>query len=146
MEPVEQIDIDGQVGALLVRASFSRPGIHFFTPESFSQQLAYMRHPKGKQIEPHIHNRVRREVFFTNEVLILKRGKVRADFYNDARQFVTSRVLEAGDVLLLASGGHGFEILEEAEMIEVKQGPYAADDDKVRFAPPTKATPGQESG
>jgi hypothetical protein len=94
-----------------------------------------MRHPAGKVIDPHIHNSVRREVFFTNEVLVLKRGRVRVDFYDNARDLVGSRVLEAGDVILLASGGHGFEILEEAEMVEVKQGPYAANLDKSRFTP-----------
>jgi mannose-6-phosphate isomerase-like protein (cupin superfamily) len=135
MDLVEQIDVDGQVAAILVRAGFRQPGIHFFTPDSFSQQLAYMRHPAGKIIDPHIHNSVRREVFFTNEVLVLRRGRVRVDFYNQAREHVGSRILEAGDVILLASGGHGFEVLEEAEMIEVKQGPYAADVDKTRFAP-----------
>jgi mannose-6-phosphate isomerase-like protein (cupin superfamily) len=135
MGSVEQIDVDGQVAAILVRASFREPGIHFFTPDSFSQQLAYMRHPAGKIIEPHIHNSVRREVLFTNEVLVIRRGRVRVDFYDNARDLVGSRVLETGDVILLASAGHGFEILEETEMIEVKQGPYAADVDKSRFTP-----------
>jgi hypothetical protein len=135
MDSVEQIDVDGHLAAILVRAGFCQPGIHFFTPDSFSQQLAYMRHPAGKVIDPHIHNSVRREVFFTNEVLVLKRGRVRVDFYDNARDLVGSRVLEAGDVILLASGGHGFEILEEAEMVEVKQGPYAANLDKSRFTP-----------
>ena len=44
-----------------------------------------------------------------------------------------SRILEAGDVILLATGGHGFEVLEEIEMIEVKQGPYTGDQDKTHF-------------
>jgi hypothetical protein len=44
-------------------------------------------------------------------------------------------VLESGDVILLSNGGHGFEVLEEVEMIEVKQGPYCGDEDKTRFNP-----------
>jgi hypothetical protein len=135
MDSVEQIDVDGKVAAILVRAGFSESGIRFFTPDSFSQQLAHMRHPAGKIIPPHVHNCVPREVLFTNEVLLVKRGRVRVDFYDQARDKIGSRILEAGDVILLASGGHGFEILEEAEMIEVKQGPYAADLDKTRFDP-----------
>ena len=47
--------------------------------------------------------------------------------------FLESRILNQGDVVLLAYGGHGFEMLEDSEMIEVKQGPYAGDMDKVRF-------------
>ena len=57
------------------------------------------------------------------------------DFYNDNKTFLKSDTLNSGDVILLAFGAHGFEMLEDAEMIEVKQGPYAGDDDKTRFDP-----------
>jgi mannose-6-phosphate isomerase-like protein (cupin superfamily) len=92
-----------------------------------------MRHPAGKVIDPHVHNPVSRNVHYTQEVLLIKRGKLRVDFYDDAQTYLESRVLEEGDVILLATGGHGFEVLEEVEMIEVKQGPYAGDQDKTRF-------------
>ncbi|HEV2136869.1 MAG TPA: hypothetical protein VGR47_21800 [Terracidiphilus sp.] len=119
--------------ALIVPYSFREPGIHFFTPGELSQQLAYMRHPAGKIIEPHLHNPVRREVHYTQEVLFLKAGRLRVDFYDHDRHYLESRVLAAGDVILLIEGGHGFEVLEEVEMIEVKQGPYVGDQDKTRF-------------
>jgi mannose-6-phosphate isomerase-like protein (cupin superfamily) len=130
---VENIELNGQLLAVIVRASFHRSGIHFFTPGNFSQQLAFMNHPSGKVIDPHLHNPVPREVTFTQEVLFLRRGKLRVDFYGDDRSYLKSRILQEGDVILLASGGHGFEVLEEIEMIEVKQGPYAGDQDKTRF-------------
>lgn len=120
--------------AIIIRYAYAKPGINFFTPDDFSQQLAYMNHPAGKIIPPHVHNPVQREVFYTQEVLFLKRGRLRVDFYDDERQYLESRILNAGDTILLASGGHGFEALEEIEMIEVKQGPYAGDADKTRFA------------
>ena len=129
----EQIMNQGSIIALIIRSTFSANGIEFFTPNSFSQQLAYMKHSVGKIIEPHVHNPVQREVFYTQEVLFLKRGRLRVDFYDDERNYLESRILEAGDVILLASGGHGFEALEEIEMIEVKQGPYAGEADKTRF-------------
>ncbi len=129
-------EIRGKVGllALIVRAEFAKPGISFFTPNDLSQQLAYMQHPMGKIIAPHVHNPVPREVKFTQEVLFLRRGKMRVDFYDPEQQYLESRVLHAGDVILLATGGHGFEVLEPVEMFEVKQGPYAGDLDKTRFA------------
>ena len=92
-----------------------------------------MRHPVGKIIEPHIHNPVVREVVYTQEVLLIKGGKLRVDFYNNQQVYLESRILEAGDVILLVAGGHGFEVLEEVEMIEVKQGPYLGEQDKIRF-------------
>ena len=89
----------------------------------FSQQLAYMSHPKNKTIEPHVHNQITRQVHFTQEVLFIRKGKLRVDFYGDNQNYLESRILEKGDVILLASGGHGFKVLEEIEMFEVKQGP-----------------------
>jgi mannose-6-phosphate isomerase-like protein (cupin superfamily) len=130
---VEEILHHGTVLAIIIKADFSEPGIRFFTPNDFSQQLAYMCHPAGKVIDPHVHNPVPREVRFTHEVLFLRRGRLRVDFFDDERSYLESRILEAGDVILLAAGGHGFEVLEEIEMIEVKQGPYAGEQDKTRF-------------
>jgi len=130
---IDTIKSGDQLLAVIVSRDFHEPGIHFFTPNDLSQQLAYMRHPAGKIIEPHVHNPVSRNVHYTQEVLVIKRGKIRVDFYDDSKTYLESRVLHGGDVILLATGGHGFEVLEEIEMIEVKQGPYAGDEDKTRF-------------
>lgn len=135
MDQIEQIQHKGAIMAIIIHNQFKKPGIHFFTPDEFSQQLAYMNHPAGKTIAPHFHNEVHRNVTFTQEVLLVKKGKLRVDFYDDKQDFLESRVLESGDVILLASGGHGFEMLEEVEMIEIKQGPYQGDADKTRFDP-----------
>jgi hypothetical protein len=124
-----------QLLAIIISHRFDKPGIHFFTPNEMSQQLAYMKHPAGKLIEPHVHNPVPREVQFTQEVLFIKKGKVKVDFYSNEQVYIESRTLETGDTILLATGGHGFEMLEETEMIEVKQGPYAGEEDKTRFTP-----------
>lgn len=129
----ETIQTGEQLIAIIVRSSFRENGIRFLTPDAFSQQLAYMQHPVGRLIEPHVHNPVPREVIYTQEVLFLRRGRLRVDFYDDERNYLESRILEEGDVILLASGGHGFEVLDEIEMIEVKQGPYAGEADKTRF-------------
>ncbi|ACH39579.1 MAG: putative cytosolic protein [uncultured bacterium] len=135
----EQVNHAGTLLAIIITNSFAKPGVHFFTPDAFSQQLAYMKHPAGAIILPHVHNPVLREVFYTQEVLFLKRGRLRVDFYDEDRSYLESRILEAGDVILLASGGHGFEALEEIEMVEVKQGPYAGEADKTRFSGITAA-------
>jgi hypothetical protein len=92
-----------------------------------------MNHPEGHLIQPHLHNQVAREVVYTKEVLLIKSGKVRVDFYDDDQKYLESRTLLAGDVILLAFGGHGFKMLEKSEIIEIKQGPYVGEKDKVRF-------------
>lgn len=130
---IERIECKGRLFAMIVPASYRDNGIQFFTPDDFSQQLAYMRRPTGYLIEPHSHNPVPREVVYTQEVLFIRSGRLRVDFYDDEQNWIESRELGPGDVILLAAGGHGFEVLEEAEIIEVKQGPYAGDLDKTRF-------------
>ena len=137
---IEQILHDGSLLALILRSGYSADGIQFFTPNDFSQQLGYMNRPKGYVIPPHVHNPVAREVHFTKEVLFVKSGKVRIDFYDDDQNYLESRILQQGDFVLLAYGGHGFEMLEPCEMIEVKQGPYAGESDKTRFAPVAAAS------
>lgn len=132
---IENITHGDHTLAILLRTSYQADGIQFFTPDDFSQQLAYMNRPKGYVIAPHVHNAVSREVQFTKEVLFIKSGRVRVDFYDDSQVYLESRILTQGDVILLAFGGHGFEMLESSEIIEVKQGPYAGEADKTRFAP-----------
>jgi mannose-6-phosphate isomerase-like protein (cupin superfamily) len=125
----------GRLLALIVGHHHTGQGIEFFTPDDFSQQLAYMNRPAGYVIAPHVHNAVPRQVQYTKEVLFIRSGRLRVDFYSEEQSYIESRVLEAGDVVLLAYGGHGFEMLEPTEIIEVKQGPYAGDADKTRFEP-----------
>ena len=132
---VEEILHQSNILAIIVRKDFDKLGINFFTPNDYSQQLAYMSHPVGKEIQPHVHKRVQREVHYTQETLFIRKGKLQVDFYSDEQLFLESRILEAGDVILLIKGGHGFKVLEDLEMFEVKQGPYAGDEDKIKFIP-----------
>jgi hypothetical protein len=132
---IENVTYQDQVFGIIIRNNFQSDGITFFTPDAFSQQLAYMRRPVGYVISPHVHNPVDRNVVLTQEVLFIKSGKIRVDFFTDERVYLQSKILNAGDVILLASGGHGFEMLEQSEIIEVKQGPYCGDRDKTKFSP-----------
>jgi hypothetical protein len=133
MSNVERVFSGSDLLAMIIRCEFCAEGIHFFTDDAFSQQLAFMRHPTGKLIEPHLHNPVAREVQFTQEVLLIRKGQLRVDFYDADQRYLESCILHSGDVILLIQGGHGFEVLEEVEMIEVKQGPYVGERDKTRF-------------
>jgi len=130
---IEQIIHQGLIHGIIIKNDFHKEGIAFFTPDEFSQQLGYMNRPEGYVIPPHVHNIVERNVDLTQEVLLIKSGKVRVDFYDNAKLYIESRILEQGDVILLAHGGHGFQMIEPSEMIEVKQGPFCGEMDKVRF-------------
>jgi len=133
---VEEIRLNQEIIAIIIRNEFQEEGLKFYTPNEFSQQLGYMKHPKGHKITPHIHKLVVREVKFTQEVLFIRRGKVKVDLYSDAKEYFQSVILVTGDLILLAAGGHGFEILEDSEIIEVKQGPFInPKEDKEKFFP-----------
>lgn len=121
--------------SIIIRKDYKKQGIEFFTNDNDSQQLGYMNRPKDYVIPPHRHNLVKRDVHLTQEVLFIKSGKVRVDFFDNEQHYIKSTILLPGDVILLSDGGHGFKMLEESEMIEVKQGPYCGEMDKVRFEP-----------
>ena len=130
---LEKIFSGQQLLALILRTEFESDGIEFFTPSHFSQQLGYMNRPKGFTITPHLHNVVNRDVELTQEVLFIKSGSVKMDIYDLDKKLVQTCVLNKGDVVLLASGGHGFTMLEKSEIIEVKTGPHLGEKDKTRF-------------
>jgi len=136
---IEQVSDGDTHLALIIRSTYRAEGIKFFTPDSYSQQIGYMNRPAGYLIQPHVHNPVPREVQYTNEVLLIRSGRVRVNFYSEQQNYLCSRDLETGDIILLIRGGHGFEMLEASEIVEVKQGPYAGDLDKTRFTPVSAA-------
>jgi len=132
---IERITDKEAIIAIIIRAEYESNGIEFFTPNDFSQQLGYMNRPAGYIVEPHSHQVVKRTVSYTQEVLYIKSGTVKVLLYGSDLVFLTEKILSAGDIILLSSGGHGLQILEEAQIIEIKQGPYGGLDDKIKIVP-----------
>ena len=121
----EEIKYKDEIIAIILRSDFNSDSIEFFSPPEFSQQLGYLPHKKGSKIKSHFHIKIDRKITLTQEVLLMKKGKVRVDLYTKEKKHLASRELGTGDLIFLCSGGHGFEVLEDTEMIEVKQGPYS---------------------
>ena len=133
METSEQIQADGKPIAIIVRKEFNQPGVHFFSPFEFSQQLGILVHPIGHEVKAHVHNLIARDVRVTQEVLHVIEGKVEITLFAENKKYITSRLLSEGDTILLAYGGHGIKILEPSKILEVKQGPYVGMEDKEFF-------------
>lgn len=123
-----------ELGAI-VRSTYHNNGIGFFSKDNDGLQLGYMNRPDDYVIVPHTHNKVKREVFFTEEILFIRSGMVRVDFYDDNQTYIESYIARGGDIVILKAGGHGFKVIERADIFEVKQGPYLGAQDKVRFDP-----------
>lgn len=133
-KPIEVFN-EGRLLAIIIPGVLVTPGVTFFTGNESPQQVGLLCHPAGRSIAPHVHNPTKREISITQEVLLVRKGRVRVDFYTQEREYLSSRILGPGDTVVLMSGGHGFEAIEEVEIIEVKQGPYVGEGDKVRFEP-----------
>lgn len=133
MSGIEKIYKGNQFLGLIIRKDYHSQGIQFLTDDHSSQQLGYMNRAKGYVIAPHVHNVVPRMVELTQEVLIIRKGMVRVDYYDDDKNYLESRIAYEGDIVYLGYGGHGFKMLEDSEMVEVKQGPYCGTYDKERF-------------
>ena len=130
---LKSIEHNGVQLALVIKSNYSKEGIEFFTGDDISLQMGYMTHKTGNIVKAHVHNNIERTITGTPEVLIIKKGKMRLDLYTQEREYVESTILEQGDIVLLSHGGHGLKCLDNAEMIEVKQGPYLGEKDKVRY-------------
>lgn len=131
---VEKIYHKKKLYALIVRAKYrKKKGISFFTPSDTNQQFGYMKHNMGHLIKPHKHKKRTTKIFYTTEVIIIFKGSLRVDFYDQKQKYLSSRVLGAKDIIMLVHGGHGFKVLKKVEMLEVKQGPYSAEKDKIKF-------------
>ncbi len=131
MNLVEKVESQGQVFALILRHELSVDGTNFFTAPNNPIQLGILQHGRGTEIRPHVHRDSTRAITNTQEVLHIEYGKVEASFYNEQAEKVGTSTLNSGDTILLISGGHGFRVLEDARILEVKQGPYyGAEEDK----------------
>ncbi len=130
----EEIKHNGRLVAIILRSNYSRNETTFFSPPDFSQQLGYIVYKKDGIIKPHFHKKIHRDITLTQEVLFIKKGRLIVNFYTTDKKYIESRELTESDIIFLCSGAHGFKMLEDTEMVEVKQGPYSGrEGDKVTF-------------
>ena len=131
---IEKVLYRKKLFALIVRGRFrKKSGINFFTPKEATQQFGYMKHKKNHIIKPHSHNKRLTKILRTTEVILLLKGILRVDFYDNKKKYLFSKIINAKDIIMLVHGGHGFKVLKNVEMIEVKQGPYSLSGDKTKF-------------
>jgi uncharacterized protein with PhoU and TrkA domain len=133
MELIEQITDQNQVLCILIRNELSPDKTTFLTPPEYKQQVGFVVYPKGGEVARHTHVALERHLVGTSEVLVVKKGRCLIDIYNDAHDLVATRELNQGDLMLMVGGGHGFRMLEDTVLLEVKQGPYTGLDEKERF-------------
>jgi hypothetical protein len=131
---IEKILHKNKLFALIVRGKYrKKSGINFFTSKKATQQFGYMKHKKDHIIKPHNHNKRLTKILRTTEVILLLKGALRVDFYDNKKKYLFSKIIKEKDIIMLVHGGHGFKVLKNVEMVEIKQGPYSLSSDKIKF-------------
>ena len=131
---IEKIKHGKKLLAIIIRKEYrKKKGVTFFTPNNLNLQCGYMKHDKNHIIKPHLHLKRLNKIFYTSETIILLKGRLRVDFYDNKKNYLISKILYTSEIISLISGGHGFKTLSPCEMIEVKQGPYSVLKDKKKF-------------
>ena len=131
---IEKVLHKNKLFALVVRGKFrKKSGINFFTSKKATQQFGYMKHKKNHIIKPHNHNKRLTKILSTTEVILLLKGVLRVDFYDNKEEYLFSKIIKEKDIIMLVHGGHGFKVLKNVEMVEIKQGPYSLSSDKIKF-------------
>ena len=123
---IEKIVYKKKLLALIVKGNYrDKKGITFFTPNESTQQFGYMKHRKKHIIKPHLHKKRLTKILYTTEVILLLKGLLRVDFYSLLKKYLFSKIIKKNDIIMLVHGGHGFKVLRNVEMLEIKQGPYS---------------------
>ena len=130
---IEVVGASDQELAYIIRASYHPTETKFLTRPDLKQQVGYIVYSAGTKIPRHSHRALERRIIGTSEVLVVKSGRCLIDIYGEEHELVATRELNVGDVVLLVSGGHGFRMLEDTVLLEIKQGPYTGLDEKERF-------------
>jgi hypothetical protein len=130
---VEAIGREGKVFAYVMRDAPGEKKTTFLTPDESIQQVGFVVHPAGAEVRRHYHLPLERSIVGTPEVLVVRQGRCEMDVYDDQQEFVCTRELETGDIMVMVGGGHGFRMVEDTVLLEVKQGPYYGPDEKAYF-------------
>ena len=109
---------------------FEVSSVKFLTNITSSQQIGVMHRTSGEMIMPHKHNSIERVISRTQEVLIIKNGKCKISIFDENDLLIENIIVSTGDIIFLAMGGHGIEVIDDVSIVEIKQGPYLKDDDK----------------
>jgi hypothetical protein len=133
MNGVEWIVAGDRPLAIIIRREFEPEASQFITLPQHAQQVGFIKYSEGGSIMPHSHTPLERHIVGTPETLLVRSGRVEVSLYDDVQVFVARRLLKEGDVVVLLGGGHGFKMLEDTVLLEVKQGPYTGLVEKVRF-------------
>lgn len=111
--------------AIVIKNQEFKQGLDFLTKDTDALQVGTWHYQKGQILKAHTHLEAERKNLNVQELVFVKSGKIRADLYGQHDKLVAQKELQSGDIIILISGGHGYEILEDGtQVLETKNGPY----------------------
>jgi len=133
MEKIERIIWNGSVKVYIIRSAYNPVRTSFASPQTANLQVGHIVYPAGSVVPKHLHKKIIRRLDRTEEVLIVKKGSCFLDIYNERKKLVVTRKVRRGDIIIIVGGGHGFRVLKDLILLEIKQGPYTGIEEKERF-------------
>ena len=122
---IESIKDGDKILVLILRNGDFAKDLNFYTKDEDFIQVSTWNYNKGKKTIPHSHKISERTSNKSQEVLYIKKGKIKSKIYNEKEIMIKEAVLNAGDTVIIFGGGHSYEILEgDTQVLEVKNGPY----------------------
>jgi len=121
----EIIQDKDKIIAIILRSGDFPEGLNFHNSNDDFVIVSTWNYPKGRKSSTHSHRIAERTTNLTQEMIYLKKGKVRAKFYSEDDKLLKEVILNEGDLIIILAGGHGFETLEDnTQVIEARNGPY----------------------
>lgn len=115
-----------QLLAVIFRANIQINEVEFLTESSNDFQIGIHNRKKGIKLTPHTHKFIKAPQIKTiQELLLVQSGRIRVNIYNKKSSLVSKKILKRGDGVLLITGGHGVDFLEDSRVFQVKQGPFS---------------------
>lgn len=134
MKNTEKILYGKTLIAIIFRKNIKVEGVKFLTDETNPFQVGIHNRQKGVHLAPHVH-RLDKPLIINSvqEILYIVEGKIRISLYSTNGKKIVTKILSSGDSILLVSGGHGLDFIENSRIFEIKQGPYPGSDHAKAF-------------
>lgn len=122
---MKRIERDGKLYAIYDSFSALERGVKWYGQNSDGIQVASMFYDRGKVVKPHLHKFRPRSSDYTQECVIVIKGKMEFSFYDQGKVFLDKVILNSGDLIVGFQGYHGMEVLEDGTIyFEIKNGPF----------------------
>ncbi len=127
------IEDNGTTYAKIIKSDCINPSDEFLTSANDEIQLGFINRKKDYKTGAHYHSHITQKANKIDEILMLKNGSARVDFYNDKGIYLKSSILNQGDIVIIYKGGHNVAYLEDTDLFIIKPNPYNPETDKTRI-------------